>query len=186
MRGFAGGCGADMVRAVTERDDSAAPRGPRGDGMRPGRELLAYYVVVALYFFAFGLQAVVFPSLVTFVLREGADKLGFAQMALSAPFFALLLLGGWLAERVRASRALFVLQIAFAAPPLALATASSLHAITYPGAIACTVGIEYVLREVPRATIWCGDIDDELTAKGYIVPGLGDAGDLAFGQKMQS
>ena len=53
-------------------------------------------------------------------------------------------------------------------------------------AIACTVGIEYVLREVPRATIWCGDIDDELTAKGYIVPGLGDAGDLAFGQKMQS
>lgn len=53
-------------------------------------------------------------------------------------------------------------------------------------AIACTVGIEYVLREVPMATIWCGDIDDELTAKGYIVPGLGDAGDLAFGQKTQS
>lgn len=53
-------------------------------------------------------------------------------------------------------------------------------------AIACTVGIEYVLREMPKATIWCGDIDDELTAKGYIVPGLGDAGDLAFGQKMQS
>jgi uracil phosphoribosyltransferase len=52
-------------------------------------------------------------------------------------------------------------------------------------AIGCTVGIEYVLREVPKATIWCGDIDDELTAKGYIVPGLGDAGDLAFGQKMQ-
>lgn len=53
-------------------------------------------------------------------------------------------------------------------------------------AIACTVGLEYVLRAYPKATIWCGDIDDELTAKGYIVPGLGDAGDLAFGQKMQS
>ena len=52
-------------------------------------------------------------------------------------------------------------------------------------AIACTVGIEYVLREQPKATIWCGDIDDEITAKGYIVPGLGDAGDLAFGKKMQ-
>ncbi len=52
-------------------------------------------------------------------------------------------------------------------------------------AIACTVGIEFVLREQPKATIWCGDIDDEITAKGYIVPGLGDAGDLAFGQKMQ-
>jgi uracil phosphoribosyltransferase len=59
----------------------------------------------------------------------------------------------------------------------------SLHIVC---AIGCTVGIEYVLREEPKATIWCGDIDDELTAKGYIVPGLGDAGDLAFGQKMQS
>jgi len=53
-------------------------------------------------------------------------------------------------------------------------------------AIACTVGLEYVRREIPKATIWCGDIDDELTAKGYIVPGLGDAGDLAYGTKIQS
>jgi uracil phosphoribosyltransferase len=52
-------------------------------------------------------------------------------------------------------------------------------------AIACTVGIEYVKREDPTVTIWCGDIDDELTAKGYIVPGLGDAGDLAYGVKIQ-
>ncbi len=51
--------------------------------------------------------------------------------------------------------------------------------------IACTVGIEYVKREEPSVTIWCGDIDDELTAKGYIVPGLGDAGDLAYGTKVQ-
>lgn len=53
-------------------------------------------------------------------------------------------------------------------------------------AIACTVGIEYVKREEPAVTIWCGDIDEELTAKSYIVPGLGDAGDLAFGMKTQS
>ncbi len=52
-------------------------------------------------------------------------------------------------------------------------------------AIACTVGIEYVKREEPSVTVWCGDIDDELTAKGYIVPGLGDAGDLAYGTKVQ-
>ena len=52
-------------------------------------------------------------------------------------------------------------------------------------AIACTVGIEYVKREDPSVTIWCGDIDDELTAKSYIVPGLGDAGDLAYGLKNQ-
>lgn len=52
-------------------------------------------------------------------------------------------------------------------------------------AIACTVGIEYVLRSEPKVTIWCAAIDDELTAKGYIVPGLGDAGDLAYGTKVQ-
>jgi uracil phosphoribosyltransferase len=54
-------------------------------------------------------------------------------------------------------------------------------------AIACTVGIEFIHREAGNnIKIWCGDIDDEITAKGYIVPGLGDAGDLAFGIKMQS
>lgn len=52
-------------------------------------------------------------------------------------------------------------------------------------AIACTVGIEYVLRSEPNVKLWCGAIDEELTAKGYIVPGLGDAGDLAFGVKVQ-
>ncbi len=53
-------------------------------------------------------------------------------------------------------------------------------------AIACTVGVELVKREDPGIRIWCGAIDDELTAKGYIVPGLGDAGDLAYGPKIQS
>jgi len=54
-------------------------------------------------------------------------------------------------------------------------------------AIASTVGIEFIKRECgSNIEIWCGDIDDELTAKGYIVPGLGDAGDLAFGTKAQS
>ncbi|HRN55565.1 MAG TPA: uracil phosphoribosyltransferase [Agriterribacter sp.] len=53
-------------------------------------------------------------------------------------------------------------------------------------AIACTIGIEFVRREDPGVKIWCGAIDDELTAKGYIVPGLGDAGDLSFGSKTQS
>ncbi|MGE5521821.1 MAG: uracil phosphoribosyltransferase [Candidatus Dadabacteria bacterium] len=59
----------------------------------------------------------------------------------------------------------------------------AIHIVT---AIACTIGIEYVKREVPEAIVWCGAIDDELTAKGYIVPGLGDAGDLSFGCKIQS
>jgi uracil phosphoribosyltransferase len=63
-------------------------------------------------------------------------------------------------------------------------TPSSIHIVT---AIAAVTGIELVQREVGEdVTIWCGDIDEELTAKGYIVPGLGDAGDLAYGSKNQS
>lgn len=59
---------------------------------------------------------------------------------------------------------------------------SEIHVVV---AIACTVGIEYVQRSEPNVKIWCGAIDEELTAKGYIVPGLGDAGDLAYGTKVQ-
>ena len=60
---------------------------------------------------------------------------------------------------------------------------AEIHVVT---AIACTVGIEYIKRTEPHCKIWCGAIDDELTAKGFIVPGLGDAGDLAYGNKTQN
>jgi len=50
-------------------------------------------------------------------------------------------------------------------------------------AIAAVDGIEYVKRRLPNVKIWVGAVDEELTAKSYIVPGLGDAGDLAFGEK---
>ena len=50
--------------------------------------------------------------------------------------------------------------------------------------IASTLGLDYVKRHLPEnTTIWVGAIDEELTAQSYIVPGLGDAGDLAFGSK---
>ena len=61
---------------------------------------------------------------------------------------------------------------------------AEIHIVTV---IACTMGLEYVKLEAgDKVTIWCGDIDEEITAKGYIVPGLGDAGDLAYGNKNQS
>jgi len=52
--------------------------------------------------------------------------------------------------------------------------------------IASNQGVNYVKKHInmKNVTIWAGDIDDELTSKSYIVPGLGDAGDLAFGSKM--
>lgn len=50
--------------------------------------------------------------------------------------------------------------------------------------IASAEGVEYVKRHLPEnTTIWVGAIDAEMTAQSYIVPGLGDAGDLAFGSK---
>jgi uracil phosphoribosyltransferase len=58
-------------------------------------------------------------------------------------------------------------------------------AIHFVSAIAAREGLEYVERNFPKAHIWLGDLDEELTAKSYIVPGLGDAGDLSYGPKMQ-
>lgn len=51
--------------------------------------------------------------------------------------------------------------------------------------IASRRSVEYVKQHFPddRTTVWCGAIDPEINAHSYIVPGLGDAGDLAFGEK---
>jgi uracil phosphoribosyltransferase len=68
----------------------------------------------------------------------------------------------------------------------ALERYGKVSALYIVSAIACTEGIENVLRKFPEASIFAGDIDDDLTAKGYIVPGLGDAGDLAYGSKLQA
>ena len=52
-------------------------------------------------------------------------------------------------------------------------------------AIAAPEAIEHLKRTLPNTVdIWVGAIDQELTSKSYIVPGLGDAGDLAYGEKL--
>ena len=51
------------------------------------------------------------------------------------------------------------------------------------GIIASKVGIEHIKANLPQAKLWIGALDEELTTKSYIVPGLGDAGDLAYGLK---
>ncbi len=62
-------------------------------------------------------------------------------------------------------------------------TPSKIHIAT---AIATTSGINHIKRNLSKnVEIWAGAIDEELTARSYIVPGLGDAGDLSFGEKMQ-
>lgn len=55
------------------------------------------------------------------------------------------------------------------------------------GLIASKEGLNYLKKHLPsqKITYWIGAIDDELTIKSYIVPGLGDAGDLAYGEKTE-
>jgi len=60
-------------------------------------------------------------------------------------------------------------------------TPACIHVATV---IASEQGIEFVKQNMPaETTIWAGAIDRELTPRAYIVPGLGDAGDLAYGDK---
>ncbi|HLS96696.1 MAG TPA: uracil phosphoribosyltransferase [Sphingobacterium sp.] len=49
--------------------------------------------------------------------------------------------------------------------------------------IASEEGLQHVRAFLPEANLWIGDVDNEMTSKAYIVPGLGDAGDLAYGNK---
>ena len=52
--------------------------------------------------------------------------------------------------------------------------------------IASSEGINYVKENIPtqNCTLWIGAEDEEMTSQSYIVPGLGDAGDLSFGKKV--
>ena len=50
--------------------------------------------------------------------------------------------------------------------------------------IASPEGVAYVMREIPEATLWVAAVDEKLNEQAYIIPGLGDAGDLAFGSKI--
>lgn len=56
------------------------------------------------------------------------------------------------------------------------------------GIIASKQGVEYITDNIKakNVTLWLGAVDNEMTSKSYIVPGLGDAGDLAFGEKIDS
>ena len=52
--------------------------------------------------------------------------------------------------------------------------------------IASEQGLDYAMKHMPRqtTTIWVAAVDEELTSRAYIVPGIGDAGDLAYGEKL--
>ncbi len=59
-----------------------------------------------------------------------------------------------------------------------------INALHIVSAIASREGLNHVRANLPHAQLWLGAVDEEMTTKSYIVPGLGDAGDLAFGDKI--
>jgi uracil phosphoribosyltransferase len=59
---------------------------------------------------------------------------------------------------------------------------SQVHIVS---AIASKQGVETIQKAFPNAYLWIGVVDENLTSKGYITPGLGDAGDLSYGEKLQ-
>jgi uracil phosphoribosyltransferase len=64
-------------------------------------------------------------------------------------------------------------------------TPSHVHLVSI---IASRQGVEYITKAIQaeNVTLWLGAVDDSMTPKSYIVPGLGDAGDLAYGEKVDS
>jgi uracil phosphoribosyltransferase len=67
----------------------------------------------------------------------------------------------------------------------ALLTKGAPAKIHVASVIASKQAIEYIKKTFPadRTTVWVGVIDDVINSHSYIVPGLGDAGDLAYGTK---
>lgn len=61
-------------------------------------------------------------------------------------------------------------------------TPAQIHIISVIGS---KQGVDYVQKVFPKSThLWIAAVDDELSSKGYIIPGLGDAGDLSYGLKL--
>jgi MFS family permease len=99
----------------------------------------AYLVIVAGWFFGFGLQTTLFPGIVYFTLAESPERLGLAQMALTAPMLFLLPAAGVLAERRGRRRILIIFY------GLAAALAAILGALLLSGALTYWLLIGYAV-----------------------------------------
>jgi len=113
---------------ASESGEAAQPRGLR-----------LYLTAHAVWFLAFGVQVVVFPYLVRVVLQEDEVRFGFAQMALQLPTTLLVLIGGFVADRVDGKRAVI---LTFS---LAVATFLTLGALVMSGMLTYGLLIGYAL-----------------------------------------
>jgi len=91
-----------------------------------------YLIATSTWFFAFGMQSVVFAWLVTIVLREPAELVGWAQTALLLPGMLLILLAGAIADRLGPDRQALWAQIFAALIPWVLIAAIQAGMLSYP------------------------------------------------------
>ena len=134
-------------------------------------ELALYYLLLGLYFFAFGMQWVLYPSLAAFVLQATPAGVGLAQAALSAPMFCFLLFGGLLAERAKPGPRLAQLHLAFSAATVALAAIVAFGWLNYSLLItyAVTVGSCAAFAMPVRDAALNGVLEREAT-RGRVTP----------------
>ncbi|MES1156207.1 MAG: MFS transporter [Alphaproteobacteria bacterium] len=104
-------------------------------------ELKLYYLLAGTYFFAFGMQMVLYPALVAFLLNASPKLVGLAQMAISAPMFCLLLFGGIVAERSQPGPTLALLHTLCAAVAAALAGCIAAGWLNYQLLIAYAIAV---------------------------------------------
>jgi MFS family permease len=103
------------------------------------RPLHYYLVGTGSWFLAFGIQSVMFAWLVTIVLRESPENVGFAQMALLVPGMIFMLVGGSLADHLGGRRVALVAQSVAALPPLVLLLAIASGALSFDAMLAYAI-----------------------------------------------
>jgi MFS family permease len=106
------------------------------NGESSNRTLSWYMAGQAAWFSSIGLQFVLFPYLVAFVLHETPARVGIAQMSLSAPAIIFMLFGGATADRGDPRTILFRIHLLAALPPLVLSYALSIDFLTFEMLIA--------------------------------------------------
>ncbi len=115
------------------------------------RPLPYYYTGVATWFFAAGLQAVMFAWLVAMVLFEAPSKVGIAQTMFLLPGLMFLLVGGSVAERYGAARVAFVTHLLGILPPLFLAAAIYYDALSFSAMLVYAVAMGFIQAIVTPA-----------------------------------
>jgi MFS family permease len=155
------------------------------------RPLHHYLIGTGSWFLAFGVQGVMFAWLVTMVLRESPERVGFAQMALLLPGTLLILVGGSYADRFGGRRLAMGAQAVAAIAPLLLALALALGAFSYATMIGYAVlvgcaqafvtpardGLLNTVAEgrVQRTVMLTSIIQFGLQIVGFLVASLADA-----------